>query len=179
MIRALPTLGLVATLALSACSGSTSEPSPTNPPPATTTTVSATTTSTVETLPAIRRYEDCLAEKGIEIEPIPFDAAGRPRLELAMRDIDFFDPDSAAALTACADHLSTGALDLSGDPVLEERMNSLLSDFSACMRAHGVPGFPDPIPDFGGIGSPYPSAEIPYSDPDLEAAVQQCAERLR
>lgn len=179
MIRAIFTLGLVATVVITACSDPTSGPSPTEPPVGTTTTTVASTTTTVETPPAIRRYENCLAENGIEIEPIPFDAAGRPRLELVMRGIDFFDPGSAAALTTCAEHLSSGALDLSGDPILQERMKSLFEEFSVCMRDHGVPEFPDPIPGFSGIGSPYPPAEIPYSDPNLEAAVEGCAERLR
>jgi hypothetical protein len=179
LIRAISTLGFVAILAITACSEPASRPSPTDPPEVTTTTIVATTTTTVETPPAIRRYESCLAENGIEIEPIPFDAAGRPRLELVMRDIDFFDPSSAAALTKCAEHLAIGPLDLSGDPILRERMNVLLGEFSNCMRDHGVPDFPDPIPGFSGIGSPYPPAEIPYSDPKLESAVEGCAERLR
>lgn len=171
------TLWLVALLTISACTRPGSVPSPTVPP-GTTTTTAGTTTTTIQAAEAIDLYETCLADRGVDIEPIPFDALGRPRLELVMRDIDFTDPDSSAALTACAGHLSTGALDLTRSPILQERVGVLLADFSACVREHGVSDFPEPIPGFAGIGGPFPLAEIPFSDPKLSDAVALCRDRL-
>jgi len=52
-------------------------------------------------------FRNCLVANGIDIEPIPLDAQGRPRLELVMRDIDFSDPVSVDALTACSEHLGS------------------------------------------------------------------------
>jgi hypothetical protein len=42
----------------------------------------------------------------------------------------------------------------------------------------GVEDFPDPVPGFSGIGSPFPVAEIPYSDPGFATAVSACREAL-
>jgi hypothetical protein len=42
----------------------------------------------------------------------------------------------------------------------------------------GVEDFPDPVPGFIGIGSPYPIAEIPYSDPGFASAVTACRAAL-
>lgn len=145
----------------------------------TTTTVPATTTTTVETAEAIAAYENCLDESGIDIEPIPFDATGRPRLELIMRDLDFSDPATVAGLTECSKYLVTGALDLRDSPVLLDEMGRLLVEFAECVRFHGVPDFPDPIETFAGVGAPFRDTEIPYDDPDLESAVDVCSERLR
>jgi hypothetical protein len=46
------------------------------------------------------------------------------------------------------------------------------------MVEHGVEDFPDPVPGFIGIGSPFPVAEIPYSDPAFAAAVTACRQAL-
>jgi len=170
--------GFVALLLASACSQPVLGPSPTDPPPSTTTTTAATT-STLETAEAVARFEACLADRGIDIEPIPFDASGRPRLELVMRGFDFSAPETADALTACAEPLSAGALRLDGSPELRERVEEALAAFSRCVRAHGAPGFPDPAAGFDGVGGPFPADEIPHSDPDLGPAVSVCGERLR
>lgn len=171
------TLVLAVALATTACTSSQTEPSPTasSAPP---TTVAGSTTTTRVALEAVTAYEACLADNGVSIEPIPYDASGRPRLELVMRDVDLSDEDTIQALTRCAPNLSSGALDMSDTPVLAENVNGLLADFSECLRDHGVEEFPDPIPGFNGVGGPYPLADIPYDDPDLAEAVDLCEERL-
>lgn len=170
-------LSAMVVLIVFACSGPVSQPSPTQLLPASTE-PPGTTTTTIETGVAIARYEDCLSDQGLEIESIPLDAKGRPRLELVLRDVDFADQASAAAMSACAEHLSTGALDLANEPELQAAMSSVLEEFSRCLRDHGVSEFPDPTPGFIGVGGAYPLDEIPYSDPDLETAVEACRERL-
>jgi hypothetical protein len=117
-------------------------------------------------------------ESGIDLEPIPFDAQGRPRLELVFPDVDFADPEAVMALTSCAGFLETGALDLTSNPLLGVGVVELLNEFSQCVRSKGVPDFPDPIEGFSGIGGPYPLAEIPFADPDLEGAVDTCRSRI-
>lgn len=160
-----------------ACVETELRPSPTEAtaPP---TTLPGSTTTTQVALEAVTAYETCLAESGVGVEPIPYDATGRPRLELVMRDVDFTDAETVDALTRCAPNLSSGALDLTDSPVLRERVNQLLSEFSDCVRDHGVDSFPDPVPDFSGVGGPYPLAEIPYDDADLGDAIAVCKERL-
>lgn len=162
---------------MTACAAPEVEPSPTlstSPP----TTAAGSTTTTLPAQEAVLAYEECLSDNGVSIESIPYDATGRPRLELVMRDVDLTDEDNIQALTRCAANLSSGALDMADSPALVESVNELLVEFSECLRRHGVEGFPDPIPGFTGVGGPYPLSEIPYDDPDLAVAVDICGDRL-
>ena len=93
-------------------------------------------------------------------------------------ELDFGVPETTTALTECADHLTTGALNLENLPELQSLVVSALADFSECLRSQGVPDFPDPIPGFYGVGGPYPLDEIPYGDPDLDLAASVCRDRL-
>jgi hypothetical protein len=137
-----------------------------------------TTTVTVLSDVAVEEFRSCLADRGIVIEEVPIDATGHPRLDLVMVTLDFSDPATADAVSACSEHLETGALDIGEDDVLREQILAQLQAFSRCMVEHGVEDFPDPVPGFIGIGSPFPVAEIPYSDPAFAAAVTACRQAL-
>jgi hypothetical protein len=127
---------------------------------------------------AVEEFRVCLAERGIEIEEIPIDATGHPRLDLVMVTLDFSNPEIAAAVSSCSELLETGALDIGEDAVLRQQILEQLQEFSRCMVDLGVEDFPDPVPGFIGIGSPYPVAEIPYSDPGFASAVSACRAAL-
>ena len=177
MIKRLLTIVLVPLVVLAACTAEDPGSSPTNPTTPSTT-IAGTTTTTAISSQAVEAFHACLGENGINIEPIPFDAQGRPRLDLVMVGIDFSDPDSSAVVAVCSEHLATGALDVTNSALIGSGVVALLTEFSACVRSQGVATFPDPLPGFIGIGGPYPVAEIPYSDPDLETAVAECQGRL-
>jgi hypothetical protein len=164
-------------LLVSGCTPDADRPSATDVP-GTTTTTAPTTTTTVASAEAIDHFRVCLVDAGVEIEQIPIDATGRPRLDLVMANLDFSDPDVAEAVSLCSEHLETGALDLGGEDVLRQAILEHLTDFSRCMVDLGVEGFPDPVPGFLGIGSPFPVAEIPYSDPGFADAVIVCRTAL-
>jgi len=146
--------------------------------PGTTTTTAPTTTTTVESNIAVEAFRTCLAENGAEIEEVPLDATGHPRLDLVMATLDFSDPATAQAVSVCSEHLETGALDIGDDDVLRQAILEQLQSFSDCMVDLGVEGFPDPVPGFVGVGSPFPVAEIPYSDPNFANAATVCRESL-
>jgi hypothetical protein len=177
LTRRLITLALVSAVLFAACTTNGAGSSPTDPT-FPTTTVPGTTTTTAISRQAIEAFRRCLSDDGVDIEPITFDAQGRPRLDLAMIGVDFTDPESSAVVAGCSEYLTTGALDLTESPLIGSGVKELLVEFSECVRSRGVPDFPDPVPGFTGIGGPYPVAEIPYSDPDLEAAIVECRDRL-
>lgn len=165
-------------LALAACAAEVRAPSPTAAPEVITTTVPATTTTTLSVEDATLQFRSCLVDRGVQVDEIPFDARGRPRLELALVGVDFGDVSAIESLTECSDLLNDGALDLTIWPQLQETVQVTLESFSECVRAHGVLTFPDPVSPFVGVGGPYPLEEIPFEDPDLEGAVAICAERV-
>jgi len=167
----------LASLVLGACTPGPDGPSATDAPVATTTTAPATTT-TIASTDAVNTFRACLMDHGIEIEEIPTDATGRPRLDLVLVTLDFGDPLVAEAVSVCSEHLETGALDLGNEDVLRQEILGQLTDFSDCMVDLGVEDFPEPLPGFIGVGSPFPVAEIPYSDPDFGAAVEVCRAAL-
>lgn len=156
-----------------ACTPGADGPSATGAP-ATTTTTAPTTTTTATSAESVRAFRECLLESGVEIEEIPIDATGRPRLDLVMAGLDFGDPEVAEAVSSCSSLLETGALDLGREDVLRERILEMLTEFSRCMVDLGVEGFPDPVPGYLGIGAPFPVAEIPYTDPEFSAAAEVC-----
>jgi hypothetical protein len=162
---------------VAACTAGVDEPSATGAPETTTTTVPTTTTTATSTQ-AIGEFRECLLEHDVEIEDVPVDATGRPRLDLVMATLDFGDPEIAEAVSLCSEHLETGALDLGGEAALRDAVLAQLRLFSECMVDLGVEDFPDPVPGYMGIGAPFPIAEIPYTDPDFAAAVEVCRANL-
>ncbi len=158
---------------LAACTPEVGGPSGTDPQ-STTTTAPTTTSTTTITGVAVEEFRTCLAEHDVDIEEVPLDATGRPRLDLVIRSVDFGDPAVAEALAVCSASLNTGALDLGDDEQLRREVNDELLEFSKCMRANGVEDFPDPVPGFAGVGAPFAVAEIPYGDPELAAASAAC-----
>ena len=137
-----------------------------------------TTTTTVPGAEATAAFTRCLRNEGVEIDDIPLDGNGRPMLDAVNSQLDFSDAATVEALSECSPLLSNGALDLGFDDEFRAAVVDQLAAFSRCVRARGVDEFPDPVPGFIGIGSPYPAAEIPYDDPDLSTAVAACQETV-
>jgi hypothetical protein len=162
---------LVAALAaLSACSPDVGGPSPTS----TSTTLGVgSTTTTLRSREAADAFRDCLAAADVLIDEVPLDGNGRPRLNLAMDGLDFSDPGVAQAVSSCSATLATGALDMTVDDLIARTVVGQLEAFTQCIRDRGIE-FPDPIAGFMGVGSPYPVAEIPYSDAGLAEAIAAC-----
>jgi hypothetical protein len=162
---------------VAACTGGGESPSATIAPGASTSTAPSTTTTVVSDI-AVESFRDCLGQNGIEIEEVPLDATGHPRLDLVMATLDFGDPATAEAVSFCSEHLEAGALDVGADDQLRQIVLEELQSFSRCMVDLGVEDFPDPLPGFVGVGSPFPVAEIPYADPGFANAVSVCRARL-
>jgi hypothetical protein len=85
-------------------------------------------------------------------------------------------PQLGAAYEAC-EHLKAAAYAL--DPQLAEGRRAklqLLLDYAACMRSHGVPNFPDPTVDDGGMGfGDLSQSNINPGAPVFMAADRACA----
>lgn len=165
-------LGMFVLIGAGCTSGASAPSTPATKP------TSTTTTTTLAAGVAADAYVACLGENGVDVDSIRLDANGRPQLDLVNSQLDYSDPQTVEAISACAELLAAGALDLGSDESLREGVMAQLRAFSRCVRARGVTDFPDPIPGFIGVGSPFPVAEIPYSHPDLPAAAAACQETV-
>ena len=174
-IRRVTILLPAAALILGACVAGADRPSPVEgDDPATSSTSSSTTVA--GELSNLSGYRDCLAAEGVIIPEIAQDGLGRPMMARAMADLDLTDEAVLSALSRCAPLLA-GFLDTSSDPELESMVQANLEAFAQCLRDHGVSEFPDPVRRFDGVGEPFPSTRIPWTDPDLPVAVSLCNEQ--
>jgi len=164
-------------LILCACVSSADGPSPTDPH-LTTTTVPPTTTTTLTVEEGLVVFRECLVDAGVGIDEIELNGRGRPWLARALTGLDLSDRLVIAALSDCSPSLATGALDLSSDPEMRALVIVALSEFATCIRANGVPDFPNPSPRFTGVGSPWPNRLIPWTDDELATAVIICNRAL-
>jgi hypothetical protein len=120
-------------------------------------------------------YAQCIRANGYPEWPDP-DAEGRIMLR---RDqgMSFNDPRMRAAQEACQALRPPGmGGGVASDPA--ERMEALLA-FAECMRENGVPDWPDPNPDSGGMVVMGAESGIDPSAPGFQAAMRACAGHMQ
>jgi hypothetical protein len=124
----------------------------------------------------IAQFASCMRTHGEPNFPDP-DAQGN----LTINPSSGIDPSSSrfqAAQRACSKYLPNGGQPPS--PAQQAKMQQQALKFSACMRSHGVPTFPDPNFGNGGkiaihIG---PGSGIDPRSPVFQAAQKACASEL-
>jgi hypothetical protein len=100
-------------------------------------------------------YARCMRAHGVPDFPDP-DSNGQFNV----------DPHSASSQETAANHACNHLLNVGGQ--VDQRQQSLgqLLEYARCMRAHGLPNFPDPHYTGGGIGQP--SGELGFGGPGLK-----------
>jgi hypothetical protein len=148
-------LASVALLA-AACGGSSTPSAATSPAQGGT-----TTNSNADALP----YTQCMRAHGVPNFPDP-SSQGRPfpPQTLQRASIDLSTPQYMAASNACA-HLMPAP-----NPGQVAQTTSEQVRYAACMRAHGVPNFPDPSAN----GSGFSLTPSIMDAPDYRPAAQTC-----
>jgi hypothetical protein len=118
------------------------------------------------------RFAECMRDNGVLDFPDP-DASGELTID-AIANRSSVDTSSAAfeqALDACKDLEPSGFTGEVRDP--EHQQQALA--FARCIRANGVPDFPDPEPDAPLIDTNrIPSASAPGGMTILHAAMDRC-----
>ncbi|MEV4621697.1 hypothetical protein AB0J74_23680 [Asanoa sp. NPDC049573] len=107
-----------------------------------------------------RRFTECMREHGVDLpDPQPGGKLGA--------SLDGVDKDKVfAAVDACREFMPNGGADAKLDPGQLDRQRA----FAECMRANGVPDFPDPDPEGGAIREYI----LDKHDDDVLAALDQC-----
>ncbi len=124
----------------------------------------STTTSNADEIP----YTNCMRAHGVPNFPDP-NAQGKPftAQNLGQAGLTGNSPQLGAASRACA-HLMVAP-----SPAQLAQQTSELVRYAACMRAHGVPDFPDPSTSANGAPSLSLTPSIADS-PDFQPAEQAC-----
>jgi hypothetical protein len=174
---------LLASLAVTAA-GCGSKPTSTGVaqlPSATTTTTNSQSdgspTSDASKEEAVYRYSACMRKNGVPKFPDP-QRSSDGGMSLTMgpgSGVDPRSPQFQAAEKACKKLLPNGGK--APSPAMQAKALAQMLKFSACMRAHGLPDFPDPTSSGGGIqlsiGGKKGSGLDP-SSPIFQAAQKAC-----
>jgi hypothetical protein len=120
-------------------------------------------------------YARCMRSHGAPNWPDP-DSGGHFLKTLANR-ADFSAPESA--YRACQHLLPHGGLITAAE---QQKIIPLMLKFTACMRGHGLVGFPDPVVDAQGVTaqiSPASKGDLNPRSPRFQAAQRACQRYMR
>jgi hypothetical protein len=170
---------------LAACSGSSPSPTVASLGSATATTAAAAkggASSPSVDLTKMESYASCMRTHGIPDFPDPTSGPnGGTGFQIKAgpgSDLDQGSPKFEAADKTCKPLLPNGGV----APQLTAAQQQKFLDWAACIRAHGVPNFPDPIFSNGGVeirmAAPPGSAGGSGPPAQLQAAQAACKSKL-
>jgi len=143
-----PTLAVavaVSALSLLAGCGGPSSPGVATGSPTTTTPTATTSIGHHAPAPSLLGYAACMRVHGVPNFPDPGGKGGIPKPALVRALTEVSSSQAQAASKDCQDLLPAGGL--SGQPVrtipVQDEQDYLHA--AACLRAHGISGFPDPV----------------------------------
>jgi hypothetical protein len=119
-------------------------------------------------------FAQCMRDHGLADFPDPSSSG---EMQINSGPGSDLDPSSAAfqsAQTACKKYEPSGG---GGKGKPDPQMMARMLHFAQCMRAHGLPDFPDPKSDGGGISVAVHAGTNPNMDPNspvFQAAQQAC-----
>lgn len=119
------------------------------------------------------QYSKCMRENGVPEFPDPENG----RLALRVGPDSGIKPDSPefqAARKACQQYAPAGARNGGGpNPEMQERVLA----YARCMRENGVPNFPDPNFEGGGVRMQLPQG-VRQDSPEFQKAQQACSKHM-
>jgi hypothetical protein len=119
----------------------------------------------------VRRFSVCMRSNGVPRFPDPKPSGNGMSLTIGPGSgIDPSSPQFKAAQKSCEKLLPSGG---KADPAMQAKARAQALRFSACMRSHGLPSFPDPTFSGGGIQLSVGRALNPNS-PVFKAAQKAC-----
>lgn len=113
------------------------------------------------------KFAECMRDNGIDMpDPEP----GEPS-RMTVREGDRAKMEKA--MDACRELLPNGGEFKPSQADLEA-----MREHAKCMRANGVPEFPDPDPEGGGIRIQRGQDGMDPEDPEFQAAMEKCRDKL-
>jgi hypothetical protein len=171
-------LAAALTLAAAGCGGGTGAPGVASLGPAggASSPMTASHTASAGGHPAV--FAACLGRHGFHAVVVS-DVNGASNLGDALRlpgiaitgGVDPQSPQLQAALRACRKY-QPGGEPPPLTPAVQAEMRQALTAFAACMRRHGVPGFPDPQAD--GLFAPGQLQRLGLTSPQMRSGAHTC-----
>jgi hypothetical protein len=121
-------------------------------------------------------FSKCMRAHGVKNFPDP-NSQGEIQIGAAS-GINKGSPKFQSAMQACQKVLPNGGRP---SPAQQAKMRRAALAFSACMRSHGLPDFPDPTFSNGGAGIRLrggPGSDLDPSSPTFQAAQKACQSKL-
>jgi hypothetical protein len=178
-IRATATLGATAMLA-AGCGGASPAGgvahlgTPTSPPASATASDAASPSTDANPDPGAQaeKYSACMRAHGVADFPDPIVVQNGTSTKVAVHVVpgETNTPKFASAQTACRSLLPTGR---PNQPTLTPQQQAQYLTAAACIRAHGLPDFPDPVFTGGEARIPGPR-HFTLSSPAVQAAIAAC-----
>jgi len=170
--------GVALVLGVSACGSGADAPAVASAPtrPAVSASAGATTNAVTAYVDGQRAWVKCMRKQGYDV-PDP-DSKGFVDFGafLATAKLPKTDPGIVAAQVACESVQKPMPAELSGEVPLTAKQIGYLREYAKCMRANGIPTWPDPGPDgewpnAGALGS---ETQSDAQESDNERAIQVC-----
>jgi hypothetical protein len=112
-------------------------------------------------------YSQCMRSHGVPNFPDPDSQGQFPQIQIGRNGVSQQAVQSAQ--NACRHLLPNGG---TGTAQQQQAKLTQALDFARCMRAHGVPNFPDPTTANGGMG--FNMAGVDTHSPQYQSAQQAC-----
>ena len=164
-------------LMLAACSSGKAAP-----PVAQLATTSGATTSGATTSPnaALHAAGECIRQHGLPNFPDPVVATDGPAAGQGILDKSVLksypDAVSLQAITACSAAIAAANIASPNSTTISQQELQARLALARCIRAHGVPNFPDPNPTTGNVTPP---PGLNKNSPSILAAIQACPSQVQ
>lgn len=112
-----------------------------------------------------KQFTDCMRAEGVPVDDFKADGGG-----VAIRADK---GETRAAMEKCRKYLPNGG----EPPKLSPEDIEKMREYAKCMRENGVPDFPDPDPETGGIAIAAQPADGMSKD-DVQVADEKCRDKL-
>lgn len=127
----------------------------------------------VSLTPGPAAYSACMRAHGVSNFPELANFGTNFKLQMQGSGIDPRSPTFQAASESCKSLFVPPSTGPGGGPTITSAEQTDYLQAAACMRTHGVPGFPDPVFSNGGVTFNIPSS-ISQSSSIVQSAIETC-----
>jgi hypothetical protein len=116
-------------------------------------------------------FSHCMRSQGVRNFPDPNSSGVWPKSQV---ELVAGNPRFQAATRACGHLLPDGGPGVPPSPAVVQQIQGDMTKFARCMRARGVPNWPDPILDQGRAVFDPEAAGIDTSSPAVSTEIHEC-----